>query len=128
MITGVEDNGVRISNNHTGHGTLLAWDRIHNYATDPDTGDRNGFLILNTHITSRALCAHASGHATRTAAIQVRSRRCAVPLSLLGPRLRDRERLKRRRHFTDLNGSAGPYARGLRGCGSLDHWGKIFSF
>jgi hypothetical protein len=29
LIHGVEDAGVRISNNHTGHGTLLAWDQIH---------------------------------------------------------------------------------------------------
>ena len=50
MISGVEDEGVRISNNHTGHGTLLAWDQIHHYATDPDKGGRNGFLILNTQI------------------------------------------------------------------------------
>jgi hypothetical protein len=25
MITGVEDKGVSISNNHTGHGTTLGW-------------------------------------------------------------------------------------------------------
>jgi hypothetical protein len=50
LIQGVEDAGVRISNNHTGHGTLLAWDQIHHYATDPDRGDRNGFLILNTQV------------------------------------------------------------------------------
>lgn len=51
MITGVEDNGVRISNNHTGHGTVLGWDQIHHYATDPDRGARNGFLILNTQVS-----------------------------------------------------------------------------
>ena len=50
LIQGVEDAGVRISNNHTGHGTLLAWDQIHHYATDPDRGGRNGFLILNTQV------------------------------------------------------------------------------
>jgi hypothetical protein len=37
-------------NNHTGLGTLLAWDQIHHYATDPDRGERNGFLILNTQV------------------------------------------------------------------------------
>ena len=50
LIQSVEDAGVRISNNHTGHGTLLAWDQIHHYATDPDRGGRNGFLILNTQV------------------------------------------------------------------------------
>jgi hypothetical protein len=50
LIQGVEDAGVRISNNHTGHGTLLAWDQIHHYATAPDRGDRHGFLILNTQV------------------------------------------------------------------------------
>lgn len=50
LIQGVEDAGVRISNNHTGHGTLLAWDQIHHYASDPARGDRNGFLILNTQV------------------------------------------------------------------------------
>jgi hypothetical protein len=50
LIQGVEDAGVRISNNHTGHGTLLAWDQIHHYATDLDRGDRHGFLILNTQV------------------------------------------------------------------------------
>jgi hypothetical protein len=49
LIQGVEDAGVRISNNHTGHGTLFAWDQIHHYA-DPDRGGRNGFLILNTQV------------------------------------------------------------------------------
>jgi hypothetical protein len=50
LIQGVEDAGVRLSNNHTGHGTLFAWDQIHHYATDSDRGDRDGFLILNTHV------------------------------------------------------------------------------
>ena len=50
LVQSVEDAGVRISNNHTGHGTLLAWDQIHHYATDPDRGGRNGFLILNTQV------------------------------------------------------------------------------
>jgi len=50
LIQSVEDAAVRISNNHTGHGTLLAWDQIHHYATDPDRGGRNGFLILNTQV------------------------------------------------------------------------------
>src|ERR1700722_5798472 len=44
LIQSVEDAAVRISNNHTGHGTLLAWDQIHHYATDPDRGGRNGFF------------------------------------------------------------------------------------
>jgi hypothetical protein len=50
MITGVNDDGVRISNNHTGHGTLLAWDQIHHWSTDPDKGGRNGILTLNTQV------------------------------------------------------------------------------
>lgn len=50
LIQGVEDAGVRLSNHHTGHGTLLASDQIHHYATGSDRGDRNGFLILNTQV------------------------------------------------------------------------------
>ena len=50
LIQGVEDAGVRISNTVTGHGSLLAWDQVHHYATDPDRGDSHGFLILNTQI------------------------------------------------------------------------------
>ncbi len=50
MITGVDDTGVRISNNHTDHGTLLAWDEIHHWSADPDRGGRNGILTLNTQI------------------------------------------------------------------------------
>ena len=50
MITSVGDNGVSISNNHTGHGTMLGWDQIHHWSTDPDRGGRNGFLTLNTQI------------------------------------------------------------------------------
>lgn len=51
LIQGVEDAGVRLSNNHTGHGTVLGWDQIHHYATDPDRGEQNGFLILNTQVS-----------------------------------------------------------------------------
>ncbi len=51
LIQGVEDAGVRISNNHTGHGTVLAWDQIHHYATDPDRGERSGYLVLNTQVS-----------------------------------------------------------------------------
>ena len=50
LITSIDEAGVRISNNHTSHGTLLAWDQVHHYATDPDRGGRNGFLILNTQV------------------------------------------------------------------------------
>src|ERR1700690_1282092 len=50
LITGVEATGVRISHNQTGHGTLPGWDQIHHYATDPDRGGRNGFLIFNTQV------------------------------------------------------------------------------
>jgi hypothetical protein len=50
MITSVGDHGVSISNNHTGHGTMLGWDQVHHWSTDPDRGGRNGFLTLNTQI------------------------------------------------------------------------------
>jgi len=46
----VQDDGVSISNPHTGHGTVLAFDQIHHWGSDPASGARCGMLTLNTQV------------------------------------------------------------------------------
>jgi len=50
MIQDVGEEGVRISNSATGHGTVLGYDHIHHFMSDPARGARSGFLILNVQI------------------------------------------------------------------------------
>jgi hypothetical protein len=50
ILEGVDDSGVRIRNTRTPHGTVLGFDQVHHYATDPARGAGNGFLILNTQL------------------------------------------------------------------------------
>ena len=78
LIQSVEDAGVRISNNHTGHGTLLAWDQIHHYATDPDRGGRNGFLITTRRSTSAGIPCGASRPSALAKRSPTRSVTCAA--------------------------------------------------
>ena len=50
LITEVGEEGVRISNTATHHGTVLGYDHIHHFTSDPARGARTGFLILNVQI------------------------------------------------------------------------------
>ena len=50
LIQGFEKNGLRISNNATGHGTVLGFDHIREFATDPVRGQGNGTLILKSQV------------------------------------------------------------------------------
>jgi hypothetical protein len=50
ILEGVDDSGVRIRNTGTPHGTVLGFDQVHHYATDPDRGAGHGFLILNAQL------------------------------------------------------------------------------
>jgi hypothetical protein len=83
LIQGVEDAGVRISNNHTGHGTLLPWDQIHYYAAAFKKG--RAYLrrrraarlrVMLGEVTDRAV--HADGTKTRTYDIVASSCRQAL--------------------------------------------------
>jgi hypothetical protein len=50
LITWAGDDGVRINNIHTDHGTLLAWDQVHHFNSDPVRGSGFGTLILNVQL------------------------------------------------------------------------------
>jgi hypothetical protein len=50
LIQGFEKNGVRISNNATGHGTVLGFDHIREFATDPVRGHGYGMLVLKSRL------------------------------------------------------------------------------
>jgi hypothetical protein len=50
LIQLVADDGLRVSNNNTGHGTILGYDQVHHFMSDPDRGVGYGFLILNVQI------------------------------------------------------------------------------
>ena len=50
LIQGFEKDGVRISNNATGHGTDLGFDHIREFATDPVRGQGYGTLILKSQL------------------------------------------------------------------------------
>jgi hypothetical protein len=50
LIQGFEKDGVRISNNATGHGTVLGFDHIREFATDPVRGHGYGMLILKSQV------------------------------------------------------------------------------
>jgi len=50
LIQGFEKNGVRISNNATGHGTVLGFDHIREFATEPVRGQGYGMLILKSQL------------------------------------------------------------------------------
>ena len=49
-IQGFEKDGIRISNTATGHGTLLGFDHIREFTTDPVLGEGYGTLILKTQV------------------------------------------------------------------------------
>src|SRR5437899_9198832 len=49
-IQGFEKDGIRISNTATGHGTLLGFDHIREFTTDPVRGQGYGTLILKTQV------------------------------------------------------------------------------
>jgi hypothetical protein len=50
LIQNVDDDGVRISNPHTGHWTILGFDQIHHRTTDPTRGPGYGSLTLNIQL------------------------------------------------------------------------------
>jgi hypothetical protein len=50
LIQGVEKDGIRISNTATDHGTLLGFDHIREFTTDPVRGHGYGTLILKTQV------------------------------------------------------------------------------
>lgn len=53
-IDGIADSGIRISNQRTGHSTILGKDHVYNFTTDPDrskAGLPHGFLVLRIQIT-----------------------------------------------------------------------------
>jgi hypothetical protein len=49
-IQQVLDQGVGIQNIRTDHGTVLGYDHIHHWTSDPARGKTYGFLILNVQI------------------------------------------------------------------------------
>lgn len=57
LIQTVDKTGIRISNSATGHGTVLGFDHIREFTTDPVRGQGYGLLILKTqlHIGGRNL-------------------------------------------------------------------------
>ncbi len=62
-IQGYERDGIRISNNATGHGTLLGFDHIREFTTDPVRGQGYCTLILKVqlHIGGCSLWAEPIG-------------------------------------------------------------------
>ncbi len=50
LISDVADEGVRIINNRTNHSTVLGYDHIHHFTSDPARGARYGFLTLNIQV------------------------------------------------------------------------------
>jgi hypothetical protein len=50
LIQGVDKAGVRISNSATGHGTVLGFDHIREFTTDPVRGQGYGLLVLKTQL------------------------------------------------------------------------------
>ena len=53
LINEVGDRTVMITNSATGHGAVLGLDQIHHWTSDPLTGERCGFLILNVQLHLR---------------------------------------------------------------------------
>ena len=49
-LMGSKKNGIRISNTSTGHGTLLGFDHIREFTTDPVRRQRYGTLILKAQV------------------------------------------------------------------------------
>jgi hypothetical protein len=49
-IQQVLEEGVGIQNTRTDHGTVLGYDHIHHWTSDPARGKRYGFLTLNVQI------------------------------------------------------------------------------
>ena len=49
-VQGFEKDGIRISNTATGHGTVLGFDHIREFTTDPVRGQGYGTLILKTQV------------------------------------------------------------------------------
>ncbi|WP_321476623.1 hypothetical protein [uncultured Paludibaculum sp.] len=50
LIQAVDKTGIRISNGATGHGTVLGYDHIREFTTDPVRGQGYGTLILKTQV------------------------------------------------------------------------------
>jgi hypothetical protein len=46
----ISDEGVPISSLRTDHGTTLGYDHIHHFTSDPQRGERYGFLTLTVQV------------------------------------------------------------------------------
>lgn len=50
QVQGSEKDGLRISNTATGHGTVLGFDHIREFMTDPAGGQGDGLFILKSQL------------------------------------------------------------------------------